>query len=52
VIKDRRRTRCCEPPAPAFTRAPGARDDGLRIALAIEGGAMRGIVFAGIARAG
>jgi predicted patatin/cPLA2 family phospholipase len=30
---------------------PGARDDGLRIALAIEGGAMRGIISAGMALA-
>jgi predicted patatin/cPLA2 family phospholipase len=30
---------------------PGARDDGLRIALAIEGGAMRGTISAGMALA-
>jgi predicted patatin/cPLA2 family phospholipase len=30
---------------------PGARSDGLRIALAIEGGAMRGIISAGMALA-
>jgi predicted patatin/cPLA2 family phospholipase len=28
---------------------PGARDDGLRIALVIEGGAMRGVISAGMA---
>ena len=30
---------------------PGARDDGLRIALIIEGGAMRGVISAGMALA-
>ena len=30
---------------------PGARDDGLRIALAIEGGGMRGVISAGMALA-
>jgi predicted patatin/cPLA2 family phospholipase len=30
---------------------PGARDDGLRIALVIEGGAMRGVISAGMALA-
>jgi len=30
---------------------PGARRDGLRIALAVEGGGMRGIVSAGMALA-
>ena len=30
---------------------PGARDDGLRIALIIEGGGMRGVISAGMALA-
>ena len=30
---------------------PGARDDGLRVALAIEGGGMRGTISAGMALA-